>query len=176
MKLDILDTTADSVRAGYDCPCGCRPSVTYERAGSPAHEGCCCGNEFAVGPDASRTLGDKGGYRRETAAFEAPWGEKIAAAWLIGPSVHADESHGHHDGDGAGAAHGHDHGAHHEGPERATEVDPVCGMSVVPQTATAQGLRSTYKGRDFYFCGRGCKLEFEEDPERYLDPAYVPSM
>ena len=29
---------------------------------------------------------------------------------------------------------------------------------------------------DYFFCGKGCKLEFDDDPERYLDPSYVPSM
>ena len=55
-------------------------------------------------------------------------------------------------------------------------LDPVCGMTVDPATATAKGLHSSYKGADYYFCGRGCKLDFDEDPEQYLDPAYEPSM
>lgn len=49
-------------------------------------------------------------------------------------------------------------------------------MTVVPEVARPQGLYSTYKGTDYFFCGKGCKLEFDEDPERYLDPSYVPSM
>jgi Cu+-exporting ATPase len=55
-------------------------------------------------------------------------------------------------------------------------VDPVCGMTVEPATAREQGLHSTYQGRDYYFCGKGCKLEFDDDPEHYLDSAHVPSM
>lgn len=39
-----------------------------------------------------------------------------------------------------------------------TTMDPVCGMSVEPATATASGLHSRYEGRDYYFCGKGCKL------------------
>jgi YHS domain-containing protein len=58
----------------------------------------------------------------------------------------------------------------------ATALDPVCGMSVEPDAARAKGLHSSYRGTDYYFCGRGCKLEFDEDPERFLDPAFVPSM
>jgi YHS domain-containing protein len=55
-------------------------------------------------------------------------------------------------------------------------VDPVCGMTVEREAARAKGLTSTYDGIDYYFCGKGCKLDFDEDPARYLDPAYVPSM
>jgi len=56
------------------------------------------------------------------------------------------------------------------------ELDPVCGMTVDARAAEAKGLRSTYKEHDYYFCGRGCKLDFDEDPGRYLDPSYTPSM
>jgi YHS domain-containing protein len=28
----------------------------------------------------------------------------------------------------------------------------------------------------YWFCGRGCLLEFRDDPERFLDPDYKPSM
>ena len=55
-------------------------------------------------------------------------------------------------------------------------VDPVCGMSVDPATAREAGLHSAFEGTDYFFCGRGCKLDFDEDPGRYLDPSYVPSM
>ena len=55
----------------------------------------------------------------------------------------------------------------------SVEIDPVCGMDV--ETATAVNTYE-YKGTTYYFCGKGCRLEFEEDPERYLDPDYEPSM
>jgi len=54
--------------------------------------------------------------------------------------------------------------------------DPVCGMDVNPEIATAQGLRSEHEGQTYYFCGKGCKLDFEENPAQYFDPDYVPSM
>jgi Cu+-exporting ATPase len=54
--------------------------------------------------------------------------------------------------------------------------DPVCGMSVGPSTVREKGLHSRYHETDYYFCSKGCKLDFDEDPERYLDPSYVPSM
>jgi P-type Cu+ transporter len=54
--------------------------------------------------------------------------------------------------------------------------DPVCGMDVNPEVATALGLRSEHEGSTYYFCGRGCKLDFDEDPGKYFDPDYVPKM
>jgi Cu+-exporting ATPase len=55
-------------------------------------------------------------------------------------------------------------------------LDPVCGMTVDPSAAREKGLHSRYRDTDYFFCGKGCKLEFDEDPERHLDPNYVPSM
>jgi len=46
-----------------------------------------------------------------------------------------------------------------------TAIDPVCGMIV--ETATARH-RSTYDGRDFYFCCPACKRLFERSPQEYL--------
>ena len=57
-----------------------------------------------------------------------------------------------------------------------TAVDPVCGMEVNPEIATALGLSSEHEGQTYYFCGKGCKLEFGDDPARFLDPSYTPSM
>ena len=54
--------------------------------------------------------------------------------------------------------------------------DPVCGMDVNSEIASAQGLSSEHEGQTYYFCGRGCKLDFDEDPARYFDPGYTPSM
>ena len=60
---------------------------------------------------------------------------------------------------------------------RATQAtDPVCGMTVDITSASAAGLATDHEGQPYYFCGRGCKLEFADDPERYLDPGYRPSM
>ena len=52
-----------------------------------------------------------------------------------------------------------------------TAKDPVCGMDV--DTDRAEHT-SEYKGVRYYFCSRGCKLDFEDDPERYLDSSYTP--
>lgn len=56
------------------------------------------------------------------------------------------------------------------------DEDPVCGMTVDVEEARAAG-RSIRRGdREYVFCGRGCLLEFRDDPMKYLDPDYTPSM
>lgn len=55
-------------------------------------------------------------------------------------------------------------------------VDPVCGMEVSPEAATAKGLSREHDGETYYFCGRGCFLDFGDDPGTYLDPGYQPHM
>ena len=55
----------------------------------------------------------------------------------------------------------------------AIEIDPVCGMRVDTETTD---LKVEHDGTTYWFCGRGCMLEFQDDPEKYLDPEYKPSM
>ena len=55
-------------------------------------------------------------------------------------------------------------------------TDPVCGMAVNPEDARAKGLNSTYQDNEYFFCGKGCLLEFADDPQKYLDSDYVPHM
>ena len=43
--------------------------------------------------------------------------------------------------------------------------DPVCGMTVRPETASAS---ADHHGTTYYFCSRGCREKFVADPERYL--------
>jgi YHS domain-containing protein len=59
---------------------------------------------------------------------------------------------------------------------QAPATDPVCGMTVDPESARAAGLSQEHDGETYYFCGKGCLLEFRDDPARYLDPGYTPSM
>jgi Cu+-exporting ATPase len=54
----------------------------------------------------------------------------------------------------------------------AIAIDPVCGMEV--QTDTAQNT-AEHQGTTYYFCAKGCRLEFGDDPEKYLDPEYQPT-
>jgi YHS domain-containing protein len=55
----------------------------------------------------------------------------------------------------------------------AIEIDPVCGMEVDTQ---ATDLQLEHDATTYWFCGRGCLLEFRDDPDRYLDPDYKPAM
>lgn len=56
------------------------------------------------------------------------------------------------------------------------DEDPVCGMRVDPEAARARGLTLTHEDRDYVFCGKGCLLEFRDDPHTYLDPRHLPTM
>ena len=49
--------------------------------------------------------------------------------------------------------------------------DPVCGMEVNPVDAKFTLDRG---GQTYFFCSRGCMLDFQDEPERYLDPSYEP--
>lgn len=53
----------------------------------------------------------------------------------------------------------------------ATVIDPVCHMNVDPQRAAGS---STYQGKTYHFCSKGCVAKFEADPEKYLHPGKAP--
>ena len=56
------------------------------------------------------------------------------------------------------------------------DEDPVCGMRVDVDAARAKGLAITHDGREYVFCGKGCMLDFRDDPAPFLDPRRLPSM
>jgi YHS domain-containing protein len=58
----------------------------------------------------------------------------------------------------------------------APTEDPVCGMTVDPAQAREKGLTLTRDGTEYAFCGKGCLLEFRDEPGKYLDPTYTTSM
>ncbi len=64
---------------------------------------------------------------------------------------------------------------HVDGPADGA-LDPVCGMTVDPEVARDRGLHVRNDDVDYFFCGKGCKLEFGEDPATYLAPDYQPHM
>src|SRR4051812_23884910 len=47
------------------------------------------------------------------------------------------------------------------------EIDPVCKMRVMPETAVAQ---YDFKGKTYYFCARRCQERFAAAPEAFLAP------
>ena len=55
-------------------------------------------------------------------------------------------------------------------------VDPVCGMTVDLAAARRNGLEVEHDGETYRFCGKGCMLDFREDPHTYLAPGYLPHM
>ncbi len=46
-----------------------------------------------------------------------------------------------------------------------TAHDPVCHMDIDPKTVA---WTSEHEGTKYYFCGRGCKMDFDEDPAGVL--------
>ena len=48
--------------------------------------------------------------------------------------------------------------------------DPVCGMAVDERRKVPT---STYRGKQYVFCGQECKEVFDQDPEKYI-PAEKP--
>lgn len=51
-----------------------------------------------------------------------------------------------------------------EKAETTMTQDPVCKMEVDEKTAA---VTSTYRGQTYFFCSKGCKEKFEQDPEKY---------
>lgn len=43
--------------------------------------------------------------------------------------------------------------------------DPVCNMDIDEKKAAS---RSTYKGKTYFFCAKGCKDKFDKDPEKFI--------
>lgn len=166
LDLRIKPKGDEALVASYVCPCGCNPRATYARGAEPTTDGCCCGNTFSVGPGAGARLAPAPGFTIQVEDFQAPWGGGLQAAWSLGRS-------GASVGDGDAD---HDHGAHDHAALSTTAIDPVCGMTVEVAGAVAKELHLVHDGVDHYFCGKGCKLEFGDDPARFLDSAYVPSM
>lgn len=61
------------------------------------------------------------------------------------------------------------HSKEGEGPSASSAVrkDPVCGMTVNPESAKGH---LHFQDEDFYFCSLGCKAKFEKDPASYSLP------
>ncbi len=45
-------------------------------------------------------------------------------------------------------------------------IDPVCGMSVVPETAAG---KYDFEGETYYFCSAGCLNKFKQNPANFLE-------
>jgi YHS domain-containing protein len=53
-----------------------------------------------------------------------------------------------------------------------TAVDPVCGMTVAK---AAPAATRAHAGETYYFCNAGCAEAFDNQPERYVGAALIPS-
>ena len=62
-----------------------------------------------------------------------------------------------------GGKHQHEHSTQSASAE---SIDPVCGMSVDPNTE----LKTDYQQQTYYFCNPSCLDKFQGDPEFYLIP------
>ncbi|MBI4670906.1 MAG: ATP-binding cassette domain-containing protein [Chloroflexi bacterium] len=51
---------------------------------------------------------------------------------------------------------------------RTLAVDPVCGMSIERDNAVGP---FEHAGALYYFCAQGCRDEFAQQPEKFLEPA-----
>lgn len=54
--------------------------------------------------------------------------------------------------------------------------DPVCGMTIEVDESRSKGLTTTFEETEYVFCGKGCLLDFRDDPEQYLEPSYTATM
>src|SRR5688572_33132025 len=50
-------------------------------------------------------------------------------------------------------------------------IDPICGMTVSPETAAGE---FEHEGTKYYFCSKGCLEKFAGDPQRFLAPQPEP--
>src|SRR5438128_3300766 len=51
-------------------------------------------------------------------------------------------------------------------PNMSEQIDPICGMTVEPETAAA---KREYAGKTYYFCGPGCAKAFDLNPGAVAD-------
>ncbi len=133
IDLNLTSNALDeqSVSVGYQCPCGCSPAVTYHHHQAVVTEGCCCGNQMAVGPDAPARLEVREGFEVRVASVSTPWRQHLPVAWAIGPSTHPSGEH-----------------EHPEAALASDATDPVCGMREAPADAVEKRApRHTRWGR-----------------------------
>ena len=69
-------------------------------------------------------------------------------------------THEHSQGGHSGHTHRHEHASTGE------HTDPVCGMTVKPDSP----YRAIHAGHEYRFCSAKCQGKFETDPGRYLAP------
>ena len=56
--------------------------------------------------------------------------------------------------------------AEQSGTDNESVIDPVCGMTVDPDTAAG---KHEHNGKTYYFCSNHCAQKFKEDPAKFLN-------
>ena len=56
-----------------------------------------------------------------------------------------------------------------------TEKDPICSMNVDPKKAETKSLVISKKGKNYYFCSKGCKDKFSSNKHRSLGSSCCPN-
>lgn len=146
-EYDITRTDAGA-DLNYHCPCACYAGFALDRSVAEQDpESCCCGRTMLVGRDATKRLqaflpADEN-YAFDEQTVEMPWGQPLEVALATPPNAES--------GSGGGPA----------AAEIATAHDPVCHMDINPATAAGS---AEHEATTYYFCSRGCLLDFTDDP------------
>ena len=140
----------------YDCPCGCKAGLIYDReSGSTELGQCCCGRLLWLGDKADCVIEffyeDGVEYRLDLTSVTLPWGDSVEAALAV-PAAEAAKQ-----------------GASSIAAEVAAQMeqmvyDVVCGMPVNPNKST---IRSEFLDKTYYFCAEACKQRFDAAPQIY---------
>jgi hypothetical protein len=78
------------LRIHYDCPCGCKPSASYERhVSNSGSSQCCCGRVCFVGLHADQQLREllsakaSDAYTFYSDSISTPWNENLPIAYAV---------------------------------------------------------------------------------------------
>ncbi|WP_255783561.1 heavy metal translocating P-type ATPase [Marilutibacter chinensis] len=82
------------------------------------------------------------------------------------------DDHGHVQGTGQGGCCESDKACHGSDDDTGGVVDPVCGMTVDPETSAH---RHVHDGQIHHFCSARCREKFAADPQRWLSPDPAPA-
>ena len=77
-------------------------------------------------------------------------------------NVHQPHEHHGHEGHGGHSHHGHPAPA----ASSSANIDPICGMTVAPDSPR----RFAYEGTTYYFCSDHCLKKFSADPAKERRP------
>jgi Cu+-exporting ATPase len=106
---------------------------------------------------AAQKANSTGGCGCSPKASDAPDAAAPVAGCCGGTSEHGAHGHGAHD--------------HHHAPAGGDKtVDPVCGMTVDPETSKH---RFEHRGETYHFCSSGCRTKFAAAPEQYLHKSQI---